>query len=402
MLLLASQSYASGLNFKKSPLTTKGDIYTYASSDGVISVGANGTVLSADSSTATGLNWVAIPTSSATVSNSGTLTSNSVIIGQGTTVISAITADTSTTDALFSTSGAPAFRQIISNDVIQGTWPATRGGTGQITYTKGDLLAGFALTQLNKLGVGSNGTVLSADSAATNGIKWAEASPLTTKGDIYVYGPTTTRLPVGANGTHLSADSSAALGVSWQKTNLADQSAITGTTAVGNGGTGATSLTAGGVLIGNGTSPILASTLVSTDATGTKLSIGYGTSTLVSLDVAGNFRTIPIVLSEDGVIPIDASRSNIFTVTLTGNRTLGTPTNPSNGQKITIIVSQDATGSRTLAYSPAFRFGTDVASPTLSTTAGLQDYLGFQYNARGTVARYLSWDAVSVVKGFSS
>ena len=42
-----------------SPLTTKGDLYTYSTTDTRIGVGANDTILTADSSTATGLKWAA-------------------------------------------------------------------------------------------------------------------------------------------------------------------------------------------------------------------------------------------------------------------------------------------------------------------------------------------------------
>lgn len=41
-----------------SPLTTKGDIYTYSSSDARLAVGTNGQYLSADSTASTGLKWV--------------------------------------------------------------------------------------------------------------------------------------------------------------------------------------------------------------------------------------------------------------------------------------------------------------------------------------------------------
>ena len=42
-----------------SPLTTKGDLYTYSTTDARLAVGANDTVLTADSAEATGLKWAA-------------------------------------------------------------------------------------------------------------------------------------------------------------------------------------------------------------------------------------------------------------------------------------------------------------------------------------------------------
>lgn len=48
-----------------------------------------------------------------------------------------------------------------------------RGGTGNTSYTKGDLLVATAPNVLSKLAVGSDNQILTADSAQTAGVKWA-------------------------------------------------------------------------------------------------------------------------------------------------------------------------------------------------------------------------------------
>jgi hypothetical protein len=45
-----------------------------------------------------------------------------------------------------------------------------------------------------------------------------------------------------------------------------------------------------------------------------------------------------------------------FSVTLGGNRTLGNPSNTTNGKTGVIYITQDGTGSRTLAYSSNWKF----------------------------------------------
>lgn len=49
---------------------------------------------------------------------------------------------------------------------------AVKGGTGQTTYTKGDILVAQSASVLSKLAVGTNDTVPIADSAAASGIRW--------------------------------------------------------------------------------------------------------------------------------------------------------------------------------------------------------------------------------------
>ena len=85
--------------------------------------------------------------------------------------------------------------------------------------TKGDLLVTDG-SALNRLGVGTNGYQLTADSTATNGVKWAlspETDLVTTKGDLLVAtaADTLARQGVGSNGQVLVADSGQTNGVAW-------------------------------------------------------------------------------------------------------------------------------------------------------------------------------------------
>lgn len=63
-------------------------------------------------------------------------------------------------------------------------------------------------------------------------------------------------------------------------------------------------------------------------------------------------------------------------VTLGGNRTLDNPTNMVNGGTYILVVRQDGTGSRTLAFGSAYLFPGGTA-PTLSTDANSVDILSF-------------------------
>ena len=87
-------------------------------------------------------------------------------------------------------------------------------------------------------------------------------------------------------------------------------------------------------------------------------------------------------LTDGATITPDFSANNGFSVTLGGNRTLANPTNLVAGQSGVILITQDGTGSRTLAYGSYWKFPGGTA-PTLTTTASKADVFVFRYN--GTV-----------------
>jgi len=90
---------------------------------------------------------------------------------------------------------------------------------------------------------------------------------------------------------------------------------------------------------------------------------------------AGGGQTFGVVALSDGAnISTDASAGNVFTVTLGGNRTLDNPSNITAGETYHFQVTQDGTGSRTLAYGAYFKWAGG-AAPILSTTGGKIDLI---------------------------
>ena len=107
------------------------------------------------------------------------------------------------------------------------------------------------------------------------------------------------------------------------------------------------------------------------------------TGVAAKLYVSGNAAQNVAALTDAATIAVDMGTANNFSVTLGDNRTLGNPTGLIAGQSGIIYITQDGTGSRTLAYSSFWDFP-DGTAPTLTTTAGAVDAL--VYSVRTTTA----------------
>lgn len=215
-----------------SPLTTKGDLFGFSTVPARVAVGGNGLVLTANSSNATGLNYaspankptlqafsanttlsvgndiaevdasagpvtITLPLSSSTTNHKiffikkVDATTNSVIVTRsGSDTIDGNVSRTLGTQnetlEVYSQGGFSSygivnrFRQIL---------PANVGGTGQSSYTVGDLLYADTTTTLAKLPAGALGTVLTSGGPGV-APSWgggALINPMTTGGDL-IYG----------------------------------------------------------------------------------------------------------------------------------------------------------------------------------------------------------------------
>ena len=116
---------------------------------------------------------------------------------------------------------------------------------------------------------------------------------------------------------------------------------------------------------------------------------GSGISQLFARAADGTISKItPVInivaLVDAAAINTNAALSNVFTVTLGGNRTLADPTNLVAGGTYIWVVRQDGTGSRTLAYGALFAWlgGT----PTLSTAPNSIDTITAIYDGTDLLA----------------
>ena len=136
----------------KAIVDAKGDLIAGTASDTVsrFAVGTNGQILSANSATATGLQWIN-PASTLIVSNT-------------------MPASPVAGDLWFDTTTGRMFVYYDSFFVETGT---ATDFTADLINAKGDLLVGTADDTPTRVAVGADGTFLQADSGQTTGVKWS-------------------------------------------------------------------------------------------------------------------------------------------------------------------------------------------------------------------------------------
>lgn len=210
-----------------------------------------------------------------------------------------------------------------------GALPLPKGGTGLSSYTQGDTLYASSSSVLSALAKDTNATRYLSNTGSSNNPAWAQVNI--------------------ANG-------------------------VSGILASANGGAGSVS----GVMKANGSGTTSAATA------GVDF-VAPGTST--AFTAQQNFALT--TLTDAATISWDVSINQVAQVTLGGNRTLANPTNLVAGGTYILIVTQDATGTRTLAYGANYKWPGGTV-PVLSAGAGAVDILTFISNGTNLygVAQY--------------
>ena len=147
------------------------------------------------------------------------------------------------------------------------------------------------------------------------------------------------------------------------------------TIPITNGGTGATTASGArialGVEIGTNVQAYNANTAM-LNAVQTWASAQTFDAALIITD---EVRETPTVANTSTAYTVDIAAGTLFDLTLTGNCTFTFPT-ATAGRQFTLIINQDATGSRTITWPSTVRWAAGTA-PTITATASKTDIISF-------------------------
>ena len=161
---------------------------------------------------------------------------------------------------------------------------------------------------------------------------------------------------------------------------------VTGTVAIANGGTGATTAAAARTNLGLGNvdntsdlnKPISTATQAALD-----LKANLASPTFTGAVTAPIYASTPQSLTDGANISWNPTLGLNASVTLGGNRTLSFTTPPTAGSYGTLVIAQDATGGRTLTLPSTANIvlgSTSTTTIALSSAGGAKDILAFYYD----------------------
>ncbi len=277
--------------------------------------------------------------------------------------------------------------QIVSveNIHIVGTIAVNQGGTGQTSYTDGQLLIGnttgntltkSTLTAGTAIGItNGSGSITVNNTGVTSAVAGTGISVSGSTGAVTVTNtaPDQTVSLTGGTGISTSGtypnftitNTSPSSGGTVTAVSVASANGFAGTSS--GGATPALTLTTSitGMLKGNGTA-------ISAGTAGTDYVAPATATSFTAQQYFGN-----VALTDGATISWAANTAQVATFTfVSSNRTMGAPTGLVSGAYYGLAVIQNG-GSNTLTWNSVFKWAGGTA-PTLSTAAGAKDYFVFR------------------------